>query len=274
MHSTAGSVHLPNKPAATPCNSLPRPPTQRGAGGTDNNFGRHRPLKRIELGAVARFKHGYNVISADRVAWSTRDASRPKKSKAKRSLGQNFLQREEVLVSIVKAAGVSPGDRVLEIGPGTGALTRHLLRAGASLTAVEKDDALHAQLQQDFDQVCTNVFRGLALTALLCMTASWAHVQMQHQADALLSMSAGDTRWSTHAGAQRLSERGCHSTTSCACANTCYTDGAHPANCAACIVGDDRTRRLCRMLCNRRPTTMQQVPAEAVPRWWPICRTT
>lgn len=60
---------------------------------------------------------------------------------------------DEVLARIVEVAGVAPGDRVLEIGPGTGNLTRHLLSAGAVVTAVEKDYALAEQLQADFQEV-------------------------------------------------------------------------------------------------------------------------
>ena len=45
------------------------------------------------------------------------------------------------------AAGVAKGERVLEVGPGMGALTRALLNAGAEVTAVEKDEALAALLR-------------------------------------------------------------------------------------------------------------------------------
>jgi 16S rRNA (adenine1518-N6/adenine1519-N6)-dimethyltransferase len=61
-------------------------------------------------------------------------------------LGQHFLTDPEALSGIVSAAGVSPGDAVLEIGPGKGALTRPLLDAGARVTAIELDDALAAAL--------------------------------------------------------------------------------------------------------------------------------
>jgi 16S rRNA (adenine1518-N6/adenine1519-N6)-dimethyltransferase len=48
--------------------------------------------------------------------------------------------------AIVAAAGVGPGDTVVEIGPGTGALTEALLRCGARVFAVELDRELAAAL--------------------------------------------------------------------------------------------------------------------------------
>jgi 16S rRNA (adenine1518-N6/adenine1519-N6)-dimethyltransferase len=61
-------------------------------------------------------------------------------------LGQHFLTDKGALDDIVRAAGVRPGDRVLEIGPGRGALTAPLLAAGARVTAVEADAAFAAYL--------------------------------------------------------------------------------------------------------------------------------
>lgn len=57
-------------------------------------------------------------------------------------LGQNFLVDETVVDRIVAAAGVAPGDAVLEIGPGIGTLTQGLLEAGAKVVAVELDRRL------------------------------------------------------------------------------------------------------------------------------------
>lgn len=53
-------------------------------------------------------------------------------------LGQHFLQDEGVLARIAQAAAV-PGDTVVEIGPGKGALTRHLLPFARRVVAVEID---------------------------------------------------------------------------------------------------------------------------------------
>jgi len=61
-------------------------------------------------------------------------------------LGQHFLTDQGALDDIVRAAGVRPGDLVLEIGPGRGALTKPLLAAGARVTAVEVDDPFAAAL--------------------------------------------------------------------------------------------------------------------------------
>lgn len=59
-----------------------------------------------------------------------------------KKLGQNFLIDEEVVNNIVEAAGIKPGDAVLEIGPGIGTLTQGLAEAGANVTAVEIDRRL------------------------------------------------------------------------------------------------------------------------------------
>lgn len=65
-----------------------------------------------------------------------------------RSLSQNFLIDENVAWKIVRTAAVAPGDAVLEIGPGPGALTSILLEAGAKVFAVEKDPVLAPELNR------------------------------------------------------------------------------------------------------------------------------
>jgi 16S rRNA (adenine1518-N6/adenine1519-N6)-dimethyltransferase len=69
---------------------------------------------------------------------------------AKKSLGQNFLSDSNFIAKIVDALDVNPGDDVVEIGPGRGALTRALLEAGASVRAVELDRDLIASLVEEF----------------------------------------------------------------------------------------------------------------------------
>ncbi|UWF76952.1 MULTISPECIES: 16S rRNA (adenine(1518)-N(6)/adenine(1519)-N(6))-dimethyltransferase RsmA [Microbacterium] len=63
-----------------------------------------------------------------------------------KKLGQNFVVDANTVRKIVQAAGVRPGERVVEIGPGLGSLTLAILEAGASVTAVEIDHRLAARL--------------------------------------------------------------------------------------------------------------------------------
>lgn len=69
---------------------------------------------------------------------------------AKKSLGQNFLISPRVAESIALAAGLSPADTALEIGPGKGMLTKELLKSGAKIVAVEKDDRAIPLLRDTF----------------------------------------------------------------------------------------------------------------------------
>ena len=66
----------------------------------------------------------------------------------KKSLGQHFLIDEAVLERILSAAELSPGDIVVEIGPGLGVLTEGLARRGARVIAVELDFKLIALLKK------------------------------------------------------------------------------------------------------------------------------
>lgn len=58
---------------------------------------------------------------------------------ASKVLGQNFLFDEQLLDRIAAIPGALQGEHVYEVGPGPGGLTRALLRAGAMVTAVERD---------------------------------------------------------------------------------------------------------------------------------------
>jgi 16S rRNA (adenine1518-N6/adenine1519-N6)-dimethyltransferase len=71
----------------------------------------------------------------------------------RRSLSQNFLTDAAALDEIVAAAELQPGERVVEIGPGLGVLTRRLLAAGASVLAVELDVRLAGWLRRELGGV-------------------------------------------------------------------------------------------------------------------------
>lgn len=57
-------------------------------------------------------------------------------------MGQHFLRDKRVLERIIDAAQIGSGDTVLEVGPGTGVLTRELATLAKKVIAVEKDERL------------------------------------------------------------------------------------------------------------------------------------
>lgn len=71
----------------------------------------------------------------------------------RKQFGQHWLKSEKALNEIVKAAKISKSDRILEIGPGTGNLTRYLLPLAESVVAVEIDRDL-----------CQNLAKSLGKT--------------------------------------------------------------------------------------------------------------
>lgn len=66
----------------------------------------------------------------------------------KKKHGQNFLHDGNHMNRVLDAANLAPGDRVLEVGPGTGALSERLIEAGAHVVAVEIDPDLEPILNQ------------------------------------------------------------------------------------------------------------------------------
>jgi len=67
---------------------------------------------------------------------------------AKKRFGQHFLADHSVIDDIVRAIQPRPGDALVEIGPGLGALTQPLLERAGALTAIELDRDLAARLRQ------------------------------------------------------------------------------------------------------------------------------
>jgi 16S rRNA (adenine1518-N6/adenine1519-N6)-dimethyltransferase len=70
----------------------------------------------------------------------------------RKQFGQHWLRSEKALQSIIRAAELGDGDRILEIGPGMGALTQMLLQTPASVVAVEIDRDLCPKLVAKFGQ--------------------------------------------------------------------------------------------------------------------------
>ncbi|MEI7512740.1 MAG: 16S rRNA (adenine(1518)-N(6)/adenine(1519)-N(6))-dimethyltransferase RsmA [Candidatus Uhrbacteria bacterium] len=71
---------------------------------------------------------------------------------ANKRLGQHFLVDVHALASVVEAAEIQKGERVLEIGPGLGVLTSALIESGAEVTAVERDRRFGEFLQSKFPE--------------------------------------------------------------------------------------------------------------------------
>jgi 16S rRNA (adenine1518-N6/adenine1519-N6)-dimethyltransferase len=84
--------------------------------------------------------------------------------KAKKSLGQNFLTDARVSRRIVDAVSPQSSDVILEIGPGTGALTRLLIERGGQVSAVEIDPRLAGELRRSIASEKLSVIEADALT--------------------------------------------------------------------------------------------------------------
>jgi len=67
---------------------------------------------------------------------------------AKKGLGQHFLVDERVLKSLISAAGLTPNDTVIEVGPGLGILTRELAKKAGRVIAIEVDTRLASVLKE------------------------------------------------------------------------------------------------------------------------------
>lgn len=79
----------------------------------------------------------------------------PPEHRARKRFGQNFLHDNNIIRRIVESIHPQPGDHLVEIGPGQGALTTPLVNSGARLDAIELDRDLAAWLQSRFSDTPT-----------------------------------------------------------------------------------------------------------------------
>ena len=73
---------------------------------------------------------------------STKDRIRETTLRYRHSLGQHFIYDDDLLEELTRLSGVSRDEDVLEIGPGSGTLTKHLCGAAGSVLAVELDERM------------------------------------------------------------------------------------------------------------------------------------
>jgi 16S rRNA (adenine1518-N6/adenine1519-N6)-dimethyltransferase len=98
----------------------------------------------------------------------------PAHLRPKKGLGQNFLRDDRIARKIVDALDPRPGDVVLEIGPGEGALTKHLVASGAKLVLVELDERAVARMRVLYERLGVRVIHQDVLTVDLNTLAASA----------------------------------------------------------------------------------------------------
>ncbi len=91
--------------------------------------------------------------------------------KPKKTLGQNFLINAGILEKIVSSAELGSDDFVLEIGPGTGNLTKLLSERAGQVIAIEKDHRLIDELRDKFKNTNVEIVEADVL--------QWAPLQLQ-----------------------------------------------------------------------------------------------
>jgi 16S rRNA (adenine1518-N6/adenine1519-N6)-dimethyltransferase len=104
-------------------------------------FRERRPHKQVGGTEVAGFRNPTDTIPGHRM---------------RKDLGQHFLRDERVLDAVVAAAGIKPGMRVLEVGPGPGNLTQRLsdaVGAKGEVVAIEADASLTPHLEGKWPNV-------------------------------------------------------------------------------------------------------------------------
>ena len=82
----------------------------------------------------------------------------------KKRFGQNFLIDQNIVDRIIQSADLKPGEWVLEIGPGLGALTRGLSEKAEHVVAIEIDTGLVEILKETLDNPNISIVEGDALS--------------------------------------------------------------------------------------------------------------
>ncbi len=103
-----------------------------------------------------------------------------RRHRAKKSLGQNFLVDPNLQRKIVRALEAGPDDEVVEIGPGQGALTQHLVGSVGRLVLVELDNDLAAALRERYadDSSVTLVHGDVLETDLEGAVHDWSNAKV------------------------------------------------------------------------------------------------
>lgn len=93
-------------------------------------------------------KGGIKYYMDEKLAVQTKDLLRKYNLRPKKRFGQNFLVDERIVQGILAAAQLTPEDTVVEIGPGLGSLTVHLVQRAGQVLAVEVDRNLIPPLKE------------------------------------------------------------------------------------------------------------------------------
>jgi 16S rRNA (adenine1518-N6/adenine1519-N6)-dimethyltransferase len=129
-------------------------------------------------------------------------------TRPKKSLGQNFLRDEHHARRIVAAAEIQPDEIAIEIGPGVGALTQHLVQVARKVLAIELDASLIPELEEALKP--SEGFRALTIIRADAMTVDFA-VLLQEQgepADAPVRFVANLPYYITSAAIRKILESG------------------------------------------------------------------
>lgn len=87
--------------------------------------------------------------------------------KAKKSLGQNFLKDETILNKISESVTTKDNDLIIEIGPGKGALTKHLIKKNSYLVCFEIDTRMQDILKEYENEKTRIIYQDILETNIL-----------------------------------------------------------------------------------------------------------